>query len=202
MHYHAVRSHCAFDLSDLPIPDEQARAHLLELGFKIKTVSVVVAARSCIEHATYCRGVSILEAPAIVDCSSLIKWAYATKGIWLPRLCVQQSVCGIEIALPDISPGDAIYTTGYRNLYQADPDHGIGHAGLITEKGTVIHAAGKRSGVVEIPLERFIGRRPVRAIRRFATSTTVTLEVPPYLPIEWSDDIRWLLLRRQLLNHP
>ncbi len=81
------------------------------------------------------------------------------------------------------------------NFYDTDPSISVGHVGLATGEGTIIHAAGKRAGVVEIPVERFIGNRTLQGVRRFESFDSITLEISHDRLVEWSDDIRWLLLQ-------
>ncbi len=203
MQYRAVENRCAIDLSSLPLPQERALTLLDILGFKVLKVSVVEAAQGLTGKSTYSRGAHFGEAPTVLDCSGLIKWGYGQKGIWVPRLSIQQFGYGEEVRLPDLKPGDVLFTTGHVNFYDTDPSIRVGHVGLATGEGTVIHAAGRRAGVVEVPVERFIGSRTLQGVRRFQSSDAITLQIPRERLIEWSDDIRWLLLQNLVkLDHP
>jgi len=203
MQYRAVGNRCALDLSSLPLTEEISLQLLYLLGFKILQVSVSKLASSCVGHSRYCRGVSIKEAPAILDCSGLVKWSYAQQGIWIPRLSIQQFAYGEEVTGSKLEEGDVLFTSGFANFYDADPQIRIGHVGMVTENGSVIHAAGSRAGVQEVSVESFIGTRTLQGVRRFSTKETRTFLVPDIYPIEWSDDIKWLLLQNlNKLDHP
>ncbi|MBU1292730.1 C40 family peptidase [Patescibacteria group bacterium] len=195
MQYRAVGKRCAIDLSDTGVSEQEAAEILERLGFIQIQVDLSVLARGRIGESIYHRGVSILEAPGVVDCSSLIKWLFAQKGIWLPRLCVQQYMYTESICVEQIQAGDVLYTSGVLNLYDQDPSHGVGHVGLATSETTVVHAVGKNRGVKEVSLERFYGARKLQGIRRFSKETTATFIVPESHIVEWSDDIKWLLLK-------
>jgi len=201
--YRAVENRCAIDLSLLPLPQEQALALLEVLGFKIVAVCVVDTARKLIGQSMYSRGALFGEAPAVLDCSGLVKWVYGQKGIWVPRLSIQQFVHGEEVEISDVRAGDVLFTSGYVNFYDTDPSIRVGHVGLATGEGTVIHAAGKRAGVIEVPVERFIGSRTLQGVRRFQTPDVITLQTPSNRLVEWSDDIKWILLQNLAkLDHP
>lgn len=195
MQYRAVGNRCAIDLSSLPLPQEQALTLLEVLEFRVVTVCVVENARRLIGQSVYSRGALFSEAPAVLDCSGLIKWAYAQKGIWVPRLSIQQFVQGEEVEIADVRAGDILFTSGYVNFYDTDPSIRVGHVGLATGEGTVIHAAGKRTGVIEVPVDRFIGSRILQGVRRFQSPEAITLRIPNNRLIEWSDDIKWILLQ-------
>ncbi len=195
MQYRAVANRCAFDLSEIGVAQGEGTQILASLGFGVLDVDVVSLAREQVGRAVYTRGVSFQEAPHIVDCSSFIKWLFAQKGIWLPRLCVQQYQYKDSVTPDEALPGDVLYTKGVLNLYGHDPEEGVGHVGLVTGDGTVIHAAGKRAGVIEVGMERFCKANKPQGVRRFFQPETFTLQVPSSYQIEWSDDITWLLLK-------
>ena len=154
MHYRAVQNRCAVDLGsiNLPIEPEESIEILKSLGCECEIVDIVQIARRLIGNARYERGVSFGAAPKIVDCSSLIKWLYGQKGIWLPRLCVQQCSYGLDVERNEICPGDVLFTPGFVHFSNPDFTEGIGHAALATKEGTVIHAASRKVGLIEEPL--------------------------------------------------
>ncbi|MBU2158850.1 C40 family peptidase [Patescibacteria group bacterium] len=195
MQYRAVGKRCGIDLSDTGVSEEVALKILNELGFEVHDVDIVELARQRIGQSVYKRGVSIQDAPSIVDCSSLVKWLYAQKGIWLPRLCVQQYLYPESICVEQIQAGDMVYTRGVVDMYDQDPSLGVGHVGVVTAEATIVHAVGKNRGVREDCFQRFCSGRKVQGIRRFSKQTTRTLIVPDTYTIEWSDDIKWILLK-------
>ena len=199
MHYRAVGNRCAVHLPSLnlnlpPTYTEEAILEILQgLGFIVVDVDLEALARTFVGVSTYKLKASMDEAPPVFDCSSFTKYLYAQKGVWLPRLSVQQKRESVAADTP--SPGDLVFTTGYRNFYDTDPRENIGHVGIATGVGTVIHATNGTGGVVESTYTDFNNHEP-RGIRRILTPETFTLEQPnaEHL-IETSDDFRWLILK-------
>jgi len=133
------------------------------------------------------------EAPHVFDCSSFTKFLYAQAGIWIPRLSIQQRRYGDLVE--NMSPGDLVFTTGYRNFYETDPRENVGHVGMATRNGTVIHAMDRASGVIESTYDDFHSGEP-RGIRRILRPGTITLvQMSDEHLIETSDDFRWLILK-------
>lgn len=199
--FRAVHDRCSVDFSSLSLPfsQEEAITRLAAKGCRVlKTETIVQIARSCIGVSRYRRGARMAEAPHIFDCSSFVKWLYGQQGIWLPRRTIQQIHCGTTIDLPAVAANDVIFTTGAINYYHQDPAQGVGHAGIATGEGTVIHAANAKAGVVETSLEPFLFPRgtKLRGIRRYIINAacTVVLKTPPSLEVESSDDLYWILL--------
>jgi hypothetical protein len=197
MDYQAVGSRCAYDFSGVDVTERQRIVEVLKFdGFLILDVDAVVIAREWVGKATYRRGARMREAPAVFDCSSFAKWVYGQHGIWLPRRSIQQLAVGTPVALDQIRAGDLVFVRGWINYYHNDPSDGVGHVGLATGEGTVIHAADRRAGVVESRLERFtkdgkIFRGACRIVEH--QSAVMTFITPPVREIETSDDIRWLV---------
>lgn len=159
MEYRSVGNRCAvfFDSLHLPISREEILTILNKKGFVSVEVDIVTLARQCIVSSRYRRGARLFETPAVVDCSSFIKWLYTQRGIWLPRRSIQQSVMGESVSLNEIVAGDVIFVSGYIDYYHDDPAKGVGHVGISTGEGTIVHTANSKSGVVEISLDDFIG---------------------------------------------
>lgn len=192
MQYYAVGNRCAFDPVTLPEYDIEQSLKKLELA--CVHVDVVALARERIGRSRYVRGISADYAPGIVDCSSFVKWLYGEKGIWLPRRAIQQRDFGERVNT--IVSGDLVFTSGYINLYHEDPDDGVGHVGLATGDGTVIHAAGQKEGIIETSLESFLGNRECRGIRRYAPASLLTVKLPHEHRVEYSEDLKWMILSR------
>ncbi len=201
MIYRAVGNRCALDPCSLKlsISLEAIKSKLLAMGFRFLQINVVDLARIQIGAARYKRGARPDLAPQFVDCTSFTKWVYGQCGIWLPRYSVQQRRCGELVNLSDISAGDIVFAIGRFNYYDINPSEGVGHAGLATGNGTVIHAANSRVGVIESTLANFLRssdnfRGAARLIPK--NHEVWCLEVPPEVWVETSDDIRWLILQR------
>lgn len=202
MEYRAVGNRCAVTLNslDVPISREAVRSLLAEKGFAAISVDLVTLARQCIATSRYRRGARLAEAPAIVDCSSFVKWLYAERGIWLPRRSIQQRDLGEAIELEDLITGDVVFVSGCIDYYHYDPRSGVGHVGIATGEGTVIHAANSKANVVESTVLEFVGDDKFRGARRYIPKgvEVVTFKTPPDREIETSDDIRWVILQSLL----
>lgn len=199
MEYRGVGNRCAvsIDLLRLPIPKNKVLSLLIEQGFAIVDVDIVALARSCLGMPLYRRGARFSEAPATVDCSSFIKWLYAKRGIWLPRWSIQQHEHGEAVELDRVVAEDLIFTSGWLDYYDDNPADGVGHVGIATGNGTVIHASTGGVGVVESPLEKFLERRKFRGARRYIPIHTevFTFETPLQWEVETGDDIKWIILQ-------
>ncbi len=197
--YHAAGNRCAVDLGALRLPIGQADAMRLlrQAGFEECRVDLVALARDRVGASRYRRGAAMTEAPDLFDCSGFIKWLFAQRGIWLPRRSIQQFRIGRPVAFDALLPGDLVFSAGSRGYFDEDPASAIGHVGLLTGEGTVIHAADRRRGVAERsfripPSSSFRGARRVIP----AGSNVRTLVIPPDREVETSDDIRWIILQR------
>lgn len=197
MDYRGVDGRIAVDIGSLevPISGEAALALLFRKGFLAIPVDLIALARSCIGHAGYRRGARLGEAPGTFDCSSFVKWLYGKRGIWLPRRSIQQCQVGTKVRCEDIASGDLVFVSGHIDYYLHDPLCGIGHVGIASGEGTVIHAANKKAGVIETPLARFLGKDRFRDVRRYIPigRNVVTLEVPEGREVETEDDVRWII---------
>ena len=199
MEYRAVGDRCAVDLDDLKllIQNDDVMAILKGKGFDALHVDLVRLARECIRTSLYRRGARFSEAPSIVDCSSFMKWLYAQRGVWLPRRSIQQREYGAVVALDEVVAGDVVFVSGWIDYFDDDPADGVGHVGIATGEGTVIHAANSSLGVVESPLERFIGNGKFRGARRYVPQgrEVLTLKTPIGRDIETANDIKWIVLQ-------
>jgi cell wall-associated NlpC family hydrolase len=75
------------------------------------------------------------------DCSGLVRYAFGTQHVELPRTVGEQFGRGIKVAIQDLRPGDLVFfsTTG----------PGPTHVGIVVGNGEFIHAPSS-SGVVRI----------------------------------------------------
>ena len=198
MKYMAVANRCAIRLEDLnlPISRDESLTILKNKGFIVLNVDIIALARKRVGSAKYRRGARLFEAPEIFDCSSFIKWLYAQRGIWLPRRSIQQRELGETILFEDVVKGDVIFVSGYINYYINDQSDGVGHVGIYTGDKTVIHAANKKSGVIESPVEDFIGTS-LRGIKRYIPkeAEVITFQTPSKREVESADDIKWIILQ-------
>lgn len=199
MDYRAVNGRCAVDIPslELPILQEEALAILARKGFSVAQVDLIAHARACVNRAHYRHGARPSEAPSVVDCSSFVKWLYGLRGIWLPRRTIQQREYGTQVRLEEVRAADLVFVSGWINYYREDPEDGVGHVGIATGEGTVIHAANRRVGVRETPMADFLDGRKFRGARRYIGEDVevITFETPPDREVEIADDIRWIVLQ-------
>lgn len=199
MEYRAVGRRCAIAIDSLclPISRQEALEFLVSKNFKVTNINLIELARRCVGVSKYKRGAKLNEAPTIVDCSSFTKWLYAQRGIWLPRRSIQQRAYGEAINITDLAQGDLIFTSGAIDYYDSDPAEGVGHVGIATGEGTVIHAANPQFNVIESPVDAFTERNKLRGARRYIPTGTevLTLEVPTEIEVEVADDLKWIILQ-------
>ncbi len=199
MEYRAVGTRCAVSIDSLglPISVEKSLAILISKEFKILEIDLIALARQCTKTSKYLRGAKPSDAPAIVDCSSFIKWLYGQRGMWLPRRSIQQRKLGIPVTLEDIYSGDVVFVSGSIDYYDNDPSDGVGHVGIATGEGTVIHAANREANIIESSLGNFVGKTKFRGIRRYVPKDQIvlTLETPANREVETADDLRWIILQ-------
>lgn len=198
MHYRAVGNRCAVDLGALKFsfPENEALAQLERLGFRIIQVDLAALARERVGKSVYRLGARLKEAPEIFDCSSFAKWLYGLRGVWLPRKAVQQREYGEVIGGDKIAAGDLVFSSGVRSLFYTDLHDGVGHVGIATGQGTIVHAANSKLGIIEEPFEDFAKPKNLRGVRRYLPlgQEVLTLEVPVDRDVETSDDLYWLAL--------
>lgn len=200
MYFQAVADRCAVDMRhvDWSVTEHEALAVLAEAGFRVIDIDIVSMARNLV-GAQYRRGARLSEAPQVFDCSSLTKYLYGTRGIWLPRRSIQQREHGAAVKLADMRAGDLVFCSGHRDYFDIDPRNGVGHVGIATSGDTVVHAANKRLGVTEVSLESFLGsEEALRGVRRVIRDdrNTITFQCPWSREVETSDDLRWIVLQR------
>lgn len=101
------------------------------------------------------------EEPKEFDCSSFIQFVFKKSGVEFPRSTILQAAApGEEIKnIEEALPGDLVFFEGERGHYRHDlfPDRKIyiGHVGIFSGNGKMIHAANRKnySGVVETDLK-------------------------------------------------
>lgn len=199
MIFRAVGNRCAVILNalNLPISCWKTLVILEKAGFILLDVDMVALARQCIGTSKYRRGARASLAPVTVDCSSFVKWLYGMRGIWLPRRSIQQCQFGEAADFNDSIAGDVVFVSGRIDYYFDNPTYGIGHVGMATGEGTVIHAASMKEGVTESLLSEFIGNNKFRCARRYIPKDidVLTFQTPSHREVETADDMRWIVLQ-------
>ena len=79
------------------------------------------------------------------DCSGFIWYVYHQNGVNLPRMSWQQLGAGSPVKRADIRPGDLVF-------HQVDKDGKSLHVGIVTERGTFVHAPSSGKRVMESSL--------------------------------------------------
>ena len=197
--YRAVSDRIAVDLENLGVPGRPAliRRALEGMGFTFLDVDRVTLARSLIGRSQYELGAHLRKAPNVVDCSGLIVWLYGQCGIEVPRLSVDQQRLGLPVADQDLRPGDLVFSKRNGRLYMDDPAQVVGHVGIVSAPGRVIHATQTTGYVSESSLAAFHQSSP-RGNRRFDLpgNHVVTLQIPPERFVRTERDFYWQLLGR------
>lgn len=136
-------------------------------GFLKSAERVVAAARSLIGLASYARLAQLDQAPATVNCLTLVTWSFREAGLSLPPT-LDQVELGMTVDIDELAVGDLIFTAGFQ-VY-LDAYGGIGHVGIMSGDGTVIHATRRirlgRNGVHEETLANFLAQGEFRIARR------------------------------------
>ncbi|WP_229591500.1 C40 family peptidase [Pseudodesulfovibrio sediminis] len=93
------------------------------------------------------------------DCSGLIWFVYHQHGINLPRMSWQQFGVGTAIHKSEIRPGDLVF-------YKVNKSGKTLHVGIVTDRGTFIHAPSSGKQVMESNLNLQYWKRHYIGARR------------------------------------
>jgi cell wall-associated NlpC family hydrolase len=83
-----------------------------------------------------------------IDCSGLMKAAFAEQGVDLPRTAREQALVGIPVSPSDLQPGDRLSFACHGST--------IDHTGLYLGDGEFIHASGAKGQVCISKLDGFM----------------------------------------------
>lgn len=87
-------------------------------------------------------------APKVYSCSTFVAWLFAFVGLSMPRYAIDQSYVGRRVRQPG-----QLGLAFYRNAFPIeDEDRAIGHVGLTTREGTIIHGSREHVTIVEEPI--------------------------------------------------
>ncbi len=187
-----IHGRCAVDLYDwqLPVSDGRAIEVMTRLGCKFSRPSVIELVREQMQRAVFTPRARMADAPQKVDCASLMKWAYAKLGLWLPRRALDQWAYGTPVDWDEMQPGDLFFI---KSSYHNRPDqHGvlIGHVLMVADHETLYHAALRPGTVCQAPLQRFRDPDCYRGIRRYAPLDRIlTVTVPRHLGVKTREDL-------------
>lgn len=176
------------------VPQAKIDIYLKVKRYEKKHVDIINLAREQIGKK-YHRGAKISENPDHFDCSSLIKWLYGQKGIYIPRISIDQKSFGTPVPIEQIKPGDLVFTEGSIPYYTEDnEDNRFGHVGIYTGEG-VVHARSKAKGITEDPLDSFLNSDFSGIVRIHDNITdALTLIIPEKDDIEYDWHLRWRIL--------
>ncbi|MAF81093.1 hypothetical protein CL628_03730 [bacterium] len=131
---------------------------------------LVAQARSYVGVASYEFRNEVSLPPLLVNCHTYLWWVYQSLGIYMPWHFLEQLQWGRLVPPRKAQPGDFVYRPGQQwNLQVADESghtYRVGHVGLLTECGTVIHASQPAGTVIEVPTKRFFDTSPYHAFCR------------------------------------
>jgi len=101
------------------------------------------------------------------------------------------------VEFDEVVAGDLVFVSGWIDYYFDDPWAGVGHVGIATGEGNIIHAADRKVGIVESRLKKFVGKTKFRGVRRYIPKDKeiLTFETPSHREVETADDIRWIILQ-------
>ncbi|MDD3313270.1 C40 family peptidase [Pseudodesulfovibrio sp.] len=80
------------------------------------------------------------------DCSGLAWYVFNRNGVDLPRISWRQFGAGAPVTRDDLRPGDLIF-------HQVEDKKKGLHVGIVTDRGTFIHAPSSGKRVMESPLD-------------------------------------------------
>ncbi len=173
---------------------------LKEKGIRVSDVDVVRLAKSLVAKAMWKYGARQWEAPLFFDCTSLTKWLYGQKGVWLPRRPVQQYKYLDSLAkiygLKEAVPSDLLFTSSpFQDGVKSDSTDGIGHVFIVSDEAKAVCATNSEfgTGVVEVSFEDIFKTRKFCGIGKVVCDGVVTLLIPPYRDIETVDDVRCVI---------
>lgn len=167
--FYAAEGFCAVNFKALHLPGNVTDALALEIlekeGYKkikIDNTGMVEILRGLVGTGTYQRGSSIDSAPQTFDCSSLMHWAYAHRGVLIPRYSISQFFISDNISFSNpkkLKAGDLVFTQGKINYTLPEVPFGIGHVGMASGMDTVLHIT--RRGIQESTLSEFIKNKAI-----------------------------------------
>ncbi|MEK7546478.1 MAG: NlpC/P60 family protein [Patescibacteria group bacterium] len=107
----------------------------------------------------YDRDARVEDAPAKFSATSLVVWCFARVGIELKDDILELFEAGERIVGSELFGADLIFRTGRHDSYPPDQmRRGLGHVGIYTGEGTVVHASPFIGGVHEDLIELFLDR--------------------------------------------
>ncbi len=219
MEYRAVGNRIAVDFNGRGISKDEALEILKKKNVRPIEVNIIELAKELVGRAQWKWGACQSEAPHFFDCSSLTKWLYGQKGIWIPRRAHQQfdffpygqmlfSVSVTERwdsamkkqVIEEIVEGDLIFVSSpYKRGVKTDLDERIGHVCIASGAEQAICATNSEfgTGVVELPISTLFKSRKLSGIGRVIPdeADVTTFTFPSEREIETTDDIHVIVLQ-------
>lgn len=119
----------------------------------------------------YDEAARVADAPGAFSAESLVAWAFAHAGIALDDDLLALFMSGEAVVGSDLWCGDLIFRTGRKSRIPPDRErYPIGHVGICTGEGTVVHASPRVGCVHEDLLDAFLDEEhgKFRGVRRIA----------------------------------
>lgn len=171
------------------------------LGFIHVAVDLNEEAEKLVGTSVYERRAPPSEAPDKGDCSSLIYYLFALIGVEVHPRAISLRDRYTRIDLDEIRGGDLVFASGKYGYFDVNPSDKVGHVGLVTNDGNVIHAFNP-DPEADPPLpaihkhslrEFFEGREPRGASRILpAVQNRIVLKIPDGMVLPYSADVRWM----------
>jgi len=126
-----------------------------EITIQSLRCSIVEESRRHVGRANYSLRARSTDAPCVFNCSSFTQYIFKTcLSVAIPRRAYQQKEYGMPVE--NIMAGDLVFATGKNGWNQFSM---VGHVGIATGTGNIIHATNMRKGVAEDSLEEFLMKR-------------------------------------------
>ena len=125
------------------VKDADARGGSLEVADDLPERVIAFARRTI--GVRYRIHAEIQDAPGSFSCSSLVKFAFASVGIWMPRYAIDQSYLGVRGNEHAWIEGNLVFWKSEWPI--RDQTRAIGHVGIATGTRRLNHA-GQKDGVV------------------------------------------------------
>jgi len=131
----------------------------LFLPVNVRVVWHASAARhtSAGDPTPYDREARLEDAPERFSATSYVVWCFAQVGIGLQDELLALIESGERIVGSDLDAADLVFRTGRKDVYRPPRhSHGVGHVGIYTGEGTVLHASPYAGCVHEDAIDAFL----------------------------------------------
>lgn len=146
------------------------------------------------------------QAPEFFDCSSLSKWTFGHRGLWLPRRPEQQFRLFLEMnwiyasgAASNLQRGDIVFVNSVYTAGKLDPKKNpnrISHVLVALGNSELVCASNSElgRGVVKTSFPELVKTRKILGVGRVPQGG-ITFEYDPKREIETDEDISYIIKR-------